>query len=80
MNTKTMTKHSEDAQISLVLKHLKREKAITPLEALHLYGCYRLGAIIFDLRAEGHNITTEVVHYKKENGRRGNHAVYRLEA
>jgi hypothetical protein len=77
---KTIAKHSEDAQITLVLKHLLEKKEITPLVALHLYGCYRLGAIIFDLRAEGHNISTEVIEYKKENGRRGKYAVYRLEA
>jgi hypothetical protein len=76
----TKVKHSEDAQISLVLKHLESGRKINPLEALSLYGCYRLGAIIFMLKAEGYNISSEVIHYKKENGRRGKYAVYRLEA
>lgn len=71
--------HLADSQISLVLNHLQSGKSITPLEALSQYGCYRLGAVIFDLKAEGHKITTEVIHYKKENGKRGRYAVYRLE-
>ena len=75
-----MAKHKEDSQMSLVLRHLQSGREITPLEALSLYGCYRLGAIIFDLKAEGYNISSEIINYKKENGRRGLYAVYRLEA
>ena len=71
--------HSADSQISLVLNHLQSGKDITPLEALNRDGCYRLGAVIFDLKAEGYNIKTEVVNYKKENGKRGRYAVYRME-
>lgn len=47
-------------QCNAILAHL-REKPITPLEALNLYGCFRLGARIFDLRAQGYNITAEMV-------------------
>ena len=34
-------------------------KSITQLEALSLYGCLRLSAVIFDLREEGLPIVTE---------------------
>lgn len=46
-------------QKQLVLWHLKRFGSIEPLTALREYGCYRLGAAIFELRNEGHNIITE---------------------
>ena len=42
----------------MVLSHLKKYKQITPLEALELYGSFRLGAIIYNLR-EFYNIETE---------------------
>lgn len=66
-------------QKELILKHLQDKKKITPLEALSLYGCYRLGAIIFKLKREGHKIITELEICKKEDGRRTRYAVYRLE-
>jgi hypothetical protein len=46
---------------------------ITPLQALKGCGCLRLAARIKDLRAKGHNITTEKV---SENGK--TFAKYRL--
>ena len=41
-----------------ILQHLQKYGEITPLEALSLYGCFRLGARIWDLRREGHKIIT----------------------
>jgi hypothetical protein len=66
-------------QKELVLEHLQAHKQITPLEALSLYGCYRLGAIIFKLKREGHKILTELEICKKDNGSRTRYAVYKLE-
>ena len=66
-------------QKELVLEHLQKQKKITPLEALSLYGCYRLGAIIFKLKREGYRIITELEFCKKENGSRTRYAVYKLE-
>jgi hypothetical protein len=43
-------------QSEKVLKHLQSGKTITPLEALGIYGVYRLGARIWDLRDQGHDI------------------------
>jgi hypothetical protein len=45
----------------LILMHLKKHGSIKPLQALNLYGCYRLGARIFDLRRKGVRIKTERV-------------------
>lgn len=47
-------------QCNQILAHL-RHSPITPLEALSLFGCFRLGARIFDLREQGYDITTEIV-------------------
>jgi len=43
-----------------ILKHLKK-KSITPIEALELYGCFRLSARILELRKAGHDIITNHV-------------------
>jgi hypothetical protein len=50
----------------LVLKHLQFHKKITSWEAITKYQATRLAAIIFRLKEEGHNITTEMVHEDKK--------------
>ena len=49
-----------------ILEHLKIHKSINPREALDLYGCFRLGAVIFILKDEGHNIKTTINEGKKK--------------
>jgi len=44
-----------------ILYHLKIIGPITPLEALERYGCFRLGARIYDLRREGYAINKRMV-------------------
>ena len=56
-----MEKSKKKSKQSRVLAHLVSGKSITPLQALELYGSFRLGALIFNLRAEGHNIKTETM-------------------
>ena len=51
-------------QKQLVMQHLQRFGSIEPLTALREYGCYRLGAVIFDLRKDGMNISTTKVEAK----------------
>jgi len=53
-------------QKEAILRHLQSGKTITPLEALNLYGCYRLGARIWDLRDEGYVIRSENVKQGKK--------------
>ena len=60
METQTQT------QKEAILRHLQSGKTITPLEALNLYGCYRLGARIWDLRDEGYEIKSENVKHGKK--------------
>tara|TARA_R100000700_G_C3157713_1_gene134532 strand:+ start:910 stop:1176 length:267 start_codon:yes stop_codon:yes gene_type:complete len=42
-----------------ILEYLQKGLSITPLEALEKFGCFRLGARIFNLRQSGYNIITE---------------------
>ncbi len=41
-----------------ILNYLKTGKKLSPLEALKKFGCFRLGARIFDLKQKGHSIDT----------------------
>ena len=50
---KIITRESQNQRIK---KHLKSGKEINPYQALRLYGCFRLGARIFDLKKEGMKI------------------------
>lgn len=65
-----MEKHKEDSKTSNILKHLQTYGTITPLEALNLYGVYRLSVTISRLRRH-HSISTE----KPKDGK--DYAVYR---
>lgn len=48
-------------QTAQILAHLKTGRSITPLDALHDFQCFRLGARIYDLKQDGHQITKEMV-------------------
>ena len=64
----------KDTKINLVAKHLISKKKITSWEAIERYHATRLADIIYDLKAEGWHIFTEMV--KEPDGVR--YAVYRL--
>ena len=59
-------------QSDKILDHL-RGGPITPLQALNLYGCFRLAARINELRKQGHNISTKWI-----KGEKKKHAQYQL--
>lgn len=48
-------------QCERILRHLQDYGSITQAEAVTEYGCYRLGARIFDLKAQGVPIRSERV-------------------
>lgn len=50
-----------DTQAGQILEYLKAGNAITPIDALNKFGCFRLGARIWDLKREGHRIEKEIV-------------------
>ena len=66
-----------ESQCSRILAHL-RVKPITPLEALHYAGCFRLGARIYELRSLGYRIDSELVEVFDKRGEKKRVAQYRL--
>ncbi len=46
-------------QNQLILEHLKEHKTINPIQALELFGCFRLGARIYNLKQDGYLIETK---------------------
>lgn len=62
-----------------ILKHLQENGSITPMEALEQYGCYRLGARVFDLRRDGYEINTTIVEGTDRNGEPMKYARYTME-
>ena len=49
------------SQKDMVLGYLEKGNSITQWECYKLFRATRLGAIIYDLRGEGYNITSEMV-------------------
>lgn len=41
-----------------ILNHLSNGKSLSPLQALGLFGCYRLASRVHDLKRDGHPIET----------------------
>lgn len=62
-----------------ILRHLEQHGSITALEAMQEYGIMRLGARIWDLRHEGHGITSELVAGQNRYGEPTRYAKYTLE-
>ncbi len=47
-------------QKQMCLEYLEEFGSITPLEALSAFHCFRLSAVIFELREDGYVITTTI--------------------
>ncbi len=62
------------SQAKQILKHLQEGNTITPLEALNKFGCFRLGARIWDLKKKGHRIEPRMIESEGKH-----YAEYRLE-
>lgn len=52
---------STATQNAMIRAALERGERLTPLDALERYGCFRLGARIWDLRKEGMAIARDMV-------------------
>lgn len=68
------TNNTIATQKAMIASHLVSGRSINPIEALNLYGCFRLGARIWDLRNEGMSISKEMV----QAGRKKKFAKYKL--
>ena len=51
---------SKKSQKDMVLNHLQHKGSITPWDALAFYKCFRLAAVICELRKEGWDISTKL--------------------
>ena len=49
------------SQKTKILAHLSAGHSITPIDALQMFGCFRLGARIYDLKNDGHDIHKTMV-------------------
>jgi hypothetical protein len=54
-------------QQNVILAYLQKGNTLTPIDALTMFGCFRLAARIQDLRDSGHDIKTRIV---KAEGKR----------
>lgn len=63
-----------------LLNHLKQHGTIEPLVALRDLGIYRLAAVIFLLRQDGHEITKEMKKAKNQFGEKCCYAEYELKS
>ena len=50
-----------NTQKGRILDYMRQGNCITPMEALSLFGCFRLGARIADIKADGYLVHTEIV-------------------
>lgn len=71
---KQLNSKTKPSQCQTVLKHLKRYKKITTIQAFQKYEITRLSGRIYELKHNGNNITTNMV---TKNGK--TYAEYRLE-
>ena len=49
------------SQAQQIRNYLEKGNKLTPLEALNLFGCFRLSARIHDIKESGCNINTEII-------------------
>lgn len=52
---------SHESQTARILAYMKRGRTLTPLEALEKFGCFRLGARMWDLKQAGHIVKSRLV-------------------
>jgi len=64
---------TRDGQNKIVLKHLQTKGTLTGMMAVKVYSIYRLGARIYDLKQQGHDIKKVLV-----NSGKTHYAVYSL--
>lgn len=67
------------SQKEMVITHLKENKTINPLQSLDMFGCFRLAAVIFELKQDGYTILTDMIEVENRWGELCRVAQYRME-
>lgn len=70
----TLKNSDTNTQCAQILAHLQAGNSITGIDALNMFGCFRLPSRIWDLKQKGHEIDKATV--ELNNGKRV--ASYRL--
>ena len=50
---------NQPTQVSNILAHMQKGLFLTPLQALKLYGCFRLSARVLELREAGYPVKVQ---------------------
>lgn len=69
-------KSSKKTQTEAIKDYLLQGHSITPLDALEMFGCFRLGARIADLKKQGYKVDSKI---KKDERTGKRYALYKLE-
>ncbi|MDR5728305.1 MAG: helix-turn-helix domain-containing protein [Terriglobia bacterium] len=56
-----MQEFSDMSQCERIARYLQRGRTLTPLSALRLFDCLRLGGRIHQLRGKGYRIKTDII-------------------
>lgn len=56
-----MSADANSSQCAAILAWLQKGHKLTPAEALERFGCMRLGARVYELRAAGNHISRDLV-------------------
>ena len=75
-NAISVCESMKPSQEKAILNHMIKHGQITPLDALQLYGCMRLGARVYDLEHRGIQIRHTMISQAKTGK---NYMAYRLE-
>lgn len=67
-------------QADMILRYLREEGSITPIDALREFGCMRLGARIYDLKQRGFDIIRTMESKPNRYGKTVSYARYHLGA
>lgn len=70
--------HSRPNQAQKILDYMRKHGGITQMEAVEKFRCYRLSARIFELKEQGHNIISDRVQFKNEDGETDHFVRYTL--
>ena len=65
-------------QSDMILRYMREYGAITAWEAVREFGCFRLGARIYDLKQAGYPIRTEMETRKNRFGKNVSFAKYSI--
>jgi hypothetical protein len=74
----TLQNEQTATQLKEILSYMKLGNSITPMDALQMFGCMRLGARVYDLRALGFDIVSERRKFVNKYGHKATVCMYHL--